>query len=141
MRTIIEGLIKKVVKAIDKLGTEEEKKLAHEMVDKVLPTPTHYENIFYVKGNETFFKVSNKETYSTTCKEKKQDNYVGCAIVYGYHRFGSKTKFNKHLKEFYGCSPKEIEKYAIIDAYTQFGGKEEFEKFVNERFRPKKATE
>ena len=141
MKGLIENLIEKVVKLIDKTGSEEEKTLAHELVNKVVPTPTHYENIFYVKGNETFYKVSNKETYSTTCKEKKQDNYVGCAIVYGYARFGSKTKFNKHLKEFYGSNGKDTEKYAIIDAYTYFGGKEKFEKFVNERFRPKKTTE
>ena len=90
-----------------------------------------------MKGKETYYKVSNKEIYSTTCNEKKQDKYVGCAIVYGYSRFGSKTKFNKHLKEFYGCDHKDLEKYAIIYAYTQFGGKENFEKYINERFRPK----
>ena len=142
MRTLIESLIGKVVKLIDKVGSEEEKKIAHEMVDKVIPKPIKRENIFYVKGKETYYKAPNGETYSTTCKEKKQDNYVGCAIVYGYYKYGSRTKFNTHLKDFYGCSEKEIDKFAVIDTYQSFGGKVNFEKFVDERFRPKKnATE
>ncbi len=138
---MIIGLIEKVLKAIDKIGSEEEKKLAHELVDKVIPTPTKYENIFYVQGNDTYYKVSNKEVYKTTCNEKKFDKYVGCAIVNGYYHYGSKTQFNKHLKDFYGCDEKNIEQYALIDAYSRFGGKETFEKFVDDRFRPKAKKE
>ena len=134
------NMIQKVVGLIEKVGSEEEKKIAKELVEKVIPTPTKYENIFYVNGKETFYKVSNKEIYSTTCKEKKQDKYIGCAIVSGCAYYGSKNKFNKHLKEFYGSDGKDTEKYALIDAYARFGGKPNFEKYVDDRFRPKTKT-
>lgn len=140
-RDLILGLIQKVLKAIDKTGSEEEKSIAHELVDKVIPTPIKYKKIFYVQGKDTYFKVSNKEVYKTTCQEKKADKYIGCAIVNGYYAYGSKIQFNKHLKDFYGCNEKTIEQYALIDAYQRFGGKENFEKFVDDRFRPKAKKE
>ena len=139
-RDLILGLIQKVLNAIDKNGSEEEKAVAHELVDKVIPKPIKYKKIFYVQGKDTYFKVSNKEIYKTTCQEKKMDKYIGCAIVNGYYAYGSKIKFNNHLKDFYGCNEKNIEQYALIDAYSRFGGKENFEKFVDDRFRPKKET-
>ena len=139
-RKIILSLIKKVVKAIDNGTNEEEKRIAHELVDQVIPKEEKLVNVFYIKGKTTYYKFSNLKIYDTTCKEKKVDKYIGCSLVEGYHRYGSKTQYNKHLKEFYGCAPQEIERCSLIDAYTRFGGKANFEKFVNEHFRPK-ATE
>lgn len=102
-----------------------------------MPKEEKQVNVFYIKDKKTYYKFSNLKVYETTCNEEKVDKYIGCSIVEGYHRYGSKTKYNKHLKEFYGCAPQEIERCSLIDAYTRFGGKVNFEKFVDEHFRPK----
>jgi len=134
---LILGLIKKVVKAIDNGSNEEEKRIAHELVDGLFPQEEKLVCVFYQKKNTTYFKYSNLKEYSVECKEKKNDKYIGCSIVEGYFEYGSKTRYNKHLKEFYGCDAKDIEKYSLIDAYARFGGKEKFEKYVDGAFRPK----
>lgn len=140
-KDLILSLIKKVVKAIDNGTNEEEKRIAHELVDKVIPKEEKLVNVFYQKGKITYYKYSNLKEYSVECKEKKNDKYIGCSIVEGYFRYGSKTQYNKYLKEFYGCDAKEIERYSLIDAYTRFGGKANFEKFVDGAFRPKVQVE
>ena len=140
-KDLIISLIKKVVKAIDKGSNEEEKRIAHELVDQVIPKEEKLVNVFYQKGNTTYYKYSNLKEYSVECKEKKNDKYIGCSLVEGYFRYGSKTQYHKYLKEFYGCNTKDIERYSLIDAYARFGGKANFEKFVDSAFRPKPQVE
>lgn len=140
-REFLMKAIKKVVGAIDKGSNEEEKRIAHELTDDLFPQEEKFIGVFYQKDKITYYKYSNKKTYETTCNEKNYNKYIGCSITEGYARYGSKTKYNKHLKEFYGCSHENLETYSLIDAYTRFGGKEKFEKFVDSKFFPKPKTE
>lgn len=134
--SIIEEMIKKVLKLIDKTGSEEEKALAHEMVDKVLPKQVKHYDLFCVKGDTIMYKAPNGKTYETTCKGDKFNVYVGCAITYGIYTYGSKTQFQKHLKAIYGTTENTFDTYALFDVYNQFGGKDKFEEFVQKRFKP-----
>ena len=134
------SMIKQVVKAIDNGSNEEEKKIAHQLVDTFIPQKEKVFNIFYVKDKTIYYKYSNKKVYETTCNEETFNKYIGCSLVEGYHRYGSKTKYHKHLKQFYGCETNDLEKYSLIDAYTRFGGKANFEKFVDKKYFPKTET-
>ncbi len=91
-------------------------------------------SVIGVKQDITLYRCtqSNKVvTMSKTIEGDTFDRYIGSAFALGYFFYGSKTQFNKHLKEFYGCAPQELDKCALIDMYTKFGGKANFEKYID----------
>lgn len=140
---LITKMIYKVLGLIEKTGSEEEKAIAKELVEKIMPKEKKSYNVFYTKDTTTYYKAPNGETYSIECqKDDKYNVFVGCALVYGQYVYGSKNKFNKYLKSFYGLEETEpVEKYALIKMYERFGRRENFEKFVENQFSPKTKFE
>ena len=111
-------------------------KLDNEKVNRILVNEK--EGIVTVVGEKTKYVIvygTQREkvvTMSKIVKGDKFNKYIGSAFALGYWHFGSKTKFNKHLQEFYGCAPQDMENCALMDMYNKYGGKAKFEKFVDD---------
>ncbi len=140
---LITKMIYKVLGLIEKTGSEEEKAIAKELVEKVMPKKEKYHNTFYVDKTTTYYKAPNGKTYSIECqKDDKYNVFIGCALVYGQYVYGSRNKLNNYLKEFYGLADtKQIESFALIKMCERFGGRPKFENFVKEHFNPRDKFE